>query len=139
MAVTEEYRAEVRRAYYRARMVLKQGDRISCTRCGGIHTGYTFNGWDGYWIVSASGIDDLSPSCITKLNGKPVSFMDGGDFDHIEYDEAALDPRCTTCHDRVARIFLSSEKLCVACNDKRWEAKIADRLSLIEPDDLIPF
>jgi len=57
-----------------AKKVLKPGDRIRVTRCGGIVATYTFSHFEGYWIVSKSGIDDLSPASVFKLNGKPVNF-----------------------------------------------------------------
>lgn len=62
------------RAISEAKQVLKPGDRIRCSRCGGIVATYTFDCWDGYWIVSRSGIDDISPTHISKLNGQPISF-----------------------------------------------------------------
>lgn len=36
---------------------------------------FTFAGWDGHWIVSKSGINDISASSITHVNGQPQSFM----------------------------------------------------------------
>jgi len=61
-------------AVAKAKQVLKPGDRIRCSRCGGIVATYTFDGWDGNWIVSKSGINDISPTHISKLNGQPISF-----------------------------------------------------------------
>lgn len=57
-----------------AKRVLKRGDRIRVSRCGGITATYTFECWDGNWIVSKSGIDDLAASSISKLNGQPITF-----------------------------------------------------------------
>ncbi len=57
-----------------AKKTLKKGDKIRVSRCGGIVATYTFEGWDGNWIVSKSGIDDLSASSIEKLNGAPIDF-----------------------------------------------------------------
>ena len=59
-----------------AKKVLRKGDRIRVSRCGGIVATYTFDGWDGIWIRSKSGIDDLHPASISKVNGKPMCFYD---------------------------------------------------------------
>lgn len=59
-----------------ARRILKYGDRIRCTRCGGVRAYYTFAGWCGNRIISKSGIDDLSAVNIDMLNGQPVSFVE---------------------------------------------------------------
>lgn len=70
----EEKRALFKKGTDKAKLVLKEGDRIRVTRCGGIKRTYTFSHFDGSWIVSKSGIDDLAASCIDVLNGKPVDF-----------------------------------------------------------------
>ena len=57
-----------------AKKVLKPGDRIRVSRCGGIESTYTFECWCGNWIVSKSGIDDLSASSISKVNGINTTF-----------------------------------------------------------------
>ncbi len=76
--MTEEERAEKiqqhRKATELAKKVLKPGDKIRCSRCGGTHATYTFSHWDGSWIVSASGINDIAAVNIDQLNGQPISF-----------------------------------------------------------------
>ena len=57
-----------------AKRTLKPGDRIRAVRCMGIKRTYTFDGWDGNWIVSKSGVDDIAPEHIDLLNGAPVDF-----------------------------------------------------------------
>jgi len=71
------------RATDRARLVLKRGDKIRCTGCGGTVATYKFLAWDtslitgepNGWIVSPSR-DDLHASHIIRLNGQPHSFRD---------------------------------------------------------------
>lgn len=70
----EEKRALFLKGVEKAKTILKEGDRFRCTRCGGIKRTYTFSHFDGFWIVSKSGIDDLAASCIDMLNGLPVDF-----------------------------------------------------------------
>jgi hypothetical protein len=76
--VTEEQRAERVAAFLRAeaaaRAVLKPGDRIRVTKCPGTKRWITFAGWDGYWIVSKSGINDYAPGCVDRVNGQAVDF-----------------------------------------------------------------
>ncbi len=74
MTMTYEQIAKCRLATENAKKVLKHGDRIRVSRCGGINATYTFSHWDGNWAVSKSGIDDLSANSISRLNGKPVDF-----------------------------------------------------------------
>jgi len=57
-----------------AKKVLKTGDRIRVRKCPGTKRWITFDGWDGYWIVSKSGINDYSAGTIDMLNGEPVDF-----------------------------------------------------------------
>lgn len=57
-------------AVHNAKGVLKPGDRILVSRCGGFKATYTFNSWDGNWIVSKSGINDISAGAIEKINGQ---------------------------------------------------------------------
>lgn len=76
MAVSPEERAHAERARERAGIVLQPGDKIRVSRCGGLRSYYTFDGWDGHWAVSSSGINDLSPRSIDMLNGRPISFQD---------------------------------------------------------------
>lgn len=64
-----------RAATKRMKARLKEGDRIYAMRaeCGCKHATYTFDGWDGNWIVSKSGIDTIMAATITKINGAPVT------------------------------------------------------------------
>lgn len=64
------------KAVENARGILKPGDKIRVDRCGCFSATYTFDHWDGNWIVSKSGIDDLFAGSITRLNGTPVNFYD---------------------------------------------------------------
>ena len=77
--MTEEERAEKiqqhRKATELAKNVLKPGDKIRCTRCPGRLVTYRFSHWDGSWIVSASGINDIAATSIDRLNGQPISFQ----------------------------------------------------------------
>lgn len=57
-----------------AKEILKRGDKISSTRCGGRKSAFTFDHWDGRWIVSKSGIDDIAAINIYKLNGVVIDF-----------------------------------------------------------------
>lgn len=54
--------------------LLKPGDRIRATKgeCGARPATYTFQGWDGQWIVSRSGIDTILPASVTHINGEPL-------------------------------------------------------------------
>lgn len=76
--LTEVDRAEQKRlsllAEQNAKAILKPGDRLRVTRCPGTKRWITFKSWDGHWIVSKSGIDDISPKCVDRLNDKPVDF-----------------------------------------------------------------
>jgi hypothetical protein len=76
--LTEEQKVENRRlsliAAQNAKKVLKLGDRLRVTKCPGTKRWITFAGWEGYWIVSKSGINDYSPRCVDILNGRPVDF-----------------------------------------------------------------
>ena len=74
--MSDDQIAICKRAVENAKRVLKPGDRIRCSRCGGIRVTYTFSHWDGWWAVSKSGIDDLSAISIDMLNGKPVVFAE---------------------------------------------------------------
>lgn len=57
-----------------ARKVLKVGDRFRVTKCPGTKRWATFAGWDGYWIVSKSGIDDYSARSIDRVNDQAIDF-----------------------------------------------------------------
>ena len=76
--VTDEQRAHYRRSVERAKAVLQQGDRVRVRTCGDGHATYTFEAWDGGngFFVSKSGIDELHPNNLTRLNGQPISFRD---------------------------------------------------------------
>lgn len=74
MAVTEEQRKRVTEATDRAKDVLRSGDRIRAGRCGGIHRTYTFECWEGMWIVTKSGINDIAATHIDRVNGVDVDF-----------------------------------------------------------------
>lgn len=54
--------------------VLKVGDRIYATRgeCCATPQTYTFDGWDGEWIVSKSGINTIIPASVRLINRKVV-------------------------------------------------------------------
>lgn len=58
----------------KAKSILKKGDKIRVTKCPGTKRTITFDHWDGWWIVSKSGIDDYSFLTIDKLNGDDFSF-----------------------------------------------------------------
>jgi hypothetical protein len=77
--ITDEERTERRaralRAVENARKVLKRGDRVRCTKCPGTKRTFIFEGWDGMWMVSKSGINDYAPSCVDMVNGVPVDFI----------------------------------------------------------------
>lgn len=103
--LTEEQKAENRRlsllACENAKRTLKPGDRLRVTKCPGTKRWITFAGWDGYWIVSKSGIDDYSPRCVDRLNDNPVDFtlrckkeIDGNCIDTLD--------GCTGCLYRVS-------------------------------------
>lgn len=68
----------------RAKAVLKQGDKVRMIGHGAGGSGrvsYLFDHWDehspsGEYFVSKSGIDELHPYNIERVNGVPVSFRD---------------------------------------------------------------
>lgn len=62
----------------RAREVLKPGDRIRASRCGGRKITVVMTGWDGHWITSAKH-NDIAPSAIDRVNGQPMTFIDAAD------------------------------------------------------------
>ena len=57
-----------------AKKVLKRGDRVRCKKCPGTRRTFTFECWDGQWMVSKSGIDDFHPSAVDRVNGKEMIF-----------------------------------------------------------------
>lgn len=82
MALTEAQIAASRRATARARAVLKPGDKIRVTGCGGtvatcrfVMFGVRSDGTPADWIHSRTR-DDIHASHIIRLNGVPTSFRD---------------------------------------------------------------
>ena len=57
-----------------AKKQIKEGDRIRCTKCPGTKRTFTFSHWDGYWMVSKTGIDDYYPLNVDLINKVPVKF-----------------------------------------------------------------
>lgn len=78
MKMTEDQINLCRKATFAAKKVLKVGDKIRASRCGGIRATYVFSHWDGNWIVSKSGVDDISANNIDRLNGEPIDFSSQG-------------------------------------------------------------
>jgi len=81
------YAAHVRA---KAGELLKPGDRFRVSKCPGTKRWATFAGFDGYWIVSKSGIDDYFPGHVDMVNSSPVDFSAG--WSPIS-DEAGREPR----------------------------------------------
>lgn len=76
--VSDAQRAHYKRSVERAKAVLKQGDKVRVGTCEGRST-YTFWTWDEHhpdFFISKSGIDELHPYNITRVNGAPTSFRD---------------------------------------------------------------
>lgn len=79
------------RAAERAKPVLKRGDKVYMISHGADGNGratYVFERWDerspgGNFFISKSGIGELHPFNIERLNGAPVSFRDEV---HVEAD-----------------------------------------------------
>jgi len=67
--ITDEYRQAAMRHRNELSKTLKKGDRIGATKCPGTKRVFTFSHFDGYWMVSISGIDDYSPCSIYSING----------------------------------------------------------------------
>lgn len=78
-----------------ARAALKPGDRLRVGRCGGTTINVRMTGWNGHWITSAKHYH-IAPSCIEKVNGKPISFVD-------EADRPLFDSPMPTIEDRAPR------------------------------------
>ncbi|UTC28316.1 hypothetical protein GURKE_02850 [Brevundimonas phage vB_BpoS-Gurke] len=74
--VTEEQKAHYARSVTRAKALLRRGDKVRLTICGGGQATYVFADWDGEWMVSKSGVNELHPYNVVRLNGKPLSFRD---------------------------------------------------------------
>lgn len=58
-----------------AKKVLKPGDIVTALGCGGIRRTFTFQGFEGAWILGKT-IDDVHPIDIYKVNSKWVDFTD---------------------------------------------------------------
>jgi hypothetical protein len=58
-----------------AKRIISPGDRIGCVRCLGRKIVFTFNHWDGHWMVSKTGICDFSPVNIYSINGTKISLI----------------------------------------------------------------
>lgn len=80
-------RARMFRMEDAARQMLKPGDRLRVTRCGGRTVTVTFQGWDGHWIRTAT-YDDVAPASIVKVNGRPVDFT--SDIDTVDSWRASI-------------------------------------------------
>lgn len=74
MRLTGEKYEERLRIIARVKAILKTGDRVGCTKCPGTKRVFTFDYWDGRWMVSKSGINDYSPLSIYSINGVTVDF-----------------------------------------------------------------
>lgn len=63
-----------RDAVEKLKPLLKPGDRIRAVRgeCGARPATYTFAGWCGDWISTASGIDTIIPASVSSINGKSL-------------------------------------------------------------------
>lgn len=79
MRLTGEEREKMLRIIARAKTILKTGDRVGCTKCPGTKRVFTFDCWDGNWMVSKSGINDYSPCSIYSINGVAVDFKRADD------------------------------------------------------------
>lgn len=76
--LTQDQKASLgRHAQAAAALVMKPGDKFRATKCPGNKRWATFAGFDGYWIVSKSGINDFSPLCVDMVNNTPVDFSAG--------------------------------------------------------------
>jgi hypothetical protein len=69
-----ESRAIFKRGVAEAQKVLKPGDRIRSNRGCGPYATYTFTGWDGDWIKTKSGYNDIAATNIKKVNGEAMTF-----------------------------------------------------------------
>jgi hypothetical protein len=71
---------EFERLYYnhvaisKAKKVLKKGDVLIVERCRGKKVRFVFDYWDGSWIVSKTGINDIHASNVLSVNGESVNF-----------------------------------------------------------------
>lgn len=58
----------------KAMAILKLGDRIRITNRQGRRVYVEFSHWDGRWIVSKSGVQDIPANAIDRINGQPIDF-----------------------------------------------------------------
>ncbi|MBS7545669.1 hypothetical protein [Ancylobacter oerskovii] len=92
----EERRAHGARATERAKAIVKPGDVLQFTRCGGVRSRATFIGWEGQWMCSTS-LSDIHALHVFKLNGDWVSFADEGNPDPAVGD-VRLDAKVMAFH-----------------------------------------
>ncbi|WP_374650287.1 hypothetical protein [Rhizorhabdus sp.] len=117
-----ERRAESKRAVERARAVLKVGDRLAVSRCGGRVINVKMTGWDGDWICSAKH-NDLAAICVEKLNGQPVSFRDPAkEEERSQSDLRWFQHRAATLDRKVQDLEQSNTRLRMAYEDERARA-----------------
>ena len=74
MEITQERKDLGKKAEILAKKTLKKGDRVRCTKCPGTKRVFTFERWDGCWMVSKTGIDDYHPVNVDLVNGVPFVF-----------------------------------------------------------------
>lgn len=72
--MTRERKILAKKAELHAKNILKKGDRVRCTKCPGTKRTFTFDHWDGCWMVSKTGIDDYHPVNVDSVNGAPFVF-----------------------------------------------------------------
>lgn len=67
-------RATNKSAVEQLKPLLRKGDRIRAIRgeCGCSAQTYTFEGWDGQWIISKSGINTIIPASVDQINGVKI-------------------------------------------------------------------
>lgn len=70
----DRHQLEFKTAVNNARVSLIPGDRIRASHGCRNPATFTFVGWDGNWIVSKSGINDIPARSITSVNGIPIDF-----------------------------------------------------------------
>ena len=66
---------EIRHGYFVAgwlSAMLKKGDTVTIIKCPGTKRWFTFDYWEGVWMVSKSGIADNHPLNVVAINGKPI-------------------------------------------------------------------
>ena len=55
--------------------ILKKGDRVGVEYCGPTRSVFTFDHWDGIWMVSKSGRCDYHPYHIYSINGESIFLL----------------------------------------------------------------